>query len=178
MRGRTVLFGDVLSALISTFQRKSSLLPMGKYIFTARMLSPSFNRAHPKQSLWRRSKSGLAFGWCARGPSSKAHHHKSRVLTWIWLDTINYCYSEETRVNWWRTTFKLKDKNLSVPFPLFVPITSPVFLVEAILNQPWIFPGILCYKTKEHSLFRLIPTLSLNYKSFHYIIILMFHLRD
>lgn len=91
MRGRTVLFGDVLSALISTFQRKSSLLPMGKYIFTARMLSPSFNRAHPKQSLWRRSKSGLAFGWCARGPSSKAHHHKSRVLTWIWLDTINYC---------------------------------------------------------------------------------------
>jgi hypothetical protein len=29
---KSVLFDDVLSTLISTFQRKSSLLPMGKYI--------------------------------------------------------------------------------------------------------------------------------------------------
>lgn len=152
MRGRTVLFDDVLSALISTFQRKSSLLPMGKYIFTAQMISPSFNRAHPTRSLWRTSKSGLAFGWCARGPSSKAHHHKSRVLTWIWLDTINYCsiviqrkleLIDEGRLS------SLKTKTLA-----FLPITSPVFLVEAVLNRPWIFPGILCYKTKENSLFR------------------------
>ena len=86
-------------------------------------LAPVPPSAHPSWSKWRRSNSQLAFYWFARGSSDGAHHHKSPVLTRIWQDKIDHCsivIQRETEVNWWRTTFKLKDKTLA-----FLPLCRP-----------------------------------------------------